>query len=126
MAKVAFDMAMKGFTPNQRKRRNMEDLMKKILFTMILGLAAFLCAACVMTAGPHGVGIAIAPPLPFVVELDTPYYAHGGYHYYYNDDRWFYSDRQSGPWYDLPRDRYPREIRRKGPGWGHGPGPGRR
>ena len=90
----------------------MEDKMKILWFILIL--AVFLCTACVMTAGPHGASIAIAPPLPFVVELDTPYYVHSGYHYYYDNDRWYYSQKQGGPWIDLPRDRYPKEIRHKG------------
>jgi len=94
--------------------------MKKLWFTLLV--AALLCAACVMTAGPHGAGIAIAPPLPFVVELTDPYYVHGGYHYYHNNDRWYYSQAQGGPWNDLPRDRYPKEVRYKGKGQDKGKG----
>ena len=102
----------------------MEDVMKKLWFTIML--ASFLCAACIMTAGPHGARVAIAPPLPVVVELDSPYYVHSGFHYYYNNDRWYYSQKQGGPWTDLPRDRYPREVKYrgksydKGKGWKHG------
>jgi len=102
----------------------MEDIMKKFWFTMTL--ASLLCTACIMTAGPHGASIAIAPPLPVVVELDTPYYYHSGYNYYYTDNRWYYSQKKGGPWIDLPRDRYPKETkyRGKGPdrgkGWKHG------
>ncbi len=93
--------------------------MKKFLFTLVLGLAGFLCAACVMTAGPHGASISIAPALPLVVELDTPYYVHSGYHYFYDHDHWYYSQREGGPWVELPRDRYPKEVRRSGKAKGH-------
>ena len=98
----------------------MEDMMKKILFTLFL--ATLLCAACVMTAGPRGTSIAIAPPLPLVVELTDPYYVHGGFHYYYDNDRWYYSQSQGGPWTDLPRDRYPKEVRHKDKGYDQGKG----
>ena len=96
--------------------------MKNSWFTLLL--AALLCAGCVLTAGPHGAGIAIAPPLPIVVELDDPYYVHGGYHYYHNNDQWYYSQSQGGPWVNLPRDRYPKEVRYKGKGQGQGQGKG--
>ena len=97
--------------------------MKKLCFALLS--AAFLCAACVMTPGPHGAGIVIAPPLPVVVELADPYYVHGGYHYYHQNDRWYYSQSQGGPWKDLPRDRYPKEVRYKEKkGKGHDQGKG--
>lgn len=87
--------------------------MKKLWFTLIL--AVFLFAACVMTAGPHGASVAIAPPLPVVVELtDTPYYFHSGFHYYFDNDRWYYSRNQGGTWIDLPRKHYPKEVRYRG------------
>jgi len=95
-------------------------MMKKLWVTLIL--AALLCTACVLAAGPRGIGIAIAPPLPFVVELTDPFYIHGGFHYHYNNDRWYYSQSQSGPWIDLPRDRYPREVRQRGQGQDRGRG----
>jgi hypothetical protein len=98
----------------------MEDMMNKLCFTLLL--AALLCTACVMTAGPHGASIAIAPPLPVVVELADPYYVHGGYYYYHNNQRWYYSQSQRGPWVDLPRDRYPKEVRYKGRGQDKGKG----
>lgn len=90
--------------------------------------AAIMSVSCVATVGPHGSSVAIAPPLPLTVELVDPYYVHGGYHYYYNSDRWYYSQSRSGPWIDLPRDRYPREVRYKGGSgerdWGDGRGGG--
>src|SRR3990172_5862979 len=98
----------------------MEDMMKKLWFTLLL--AVLLCTGCFVAAGPHGAGIGIAPPLPIVVELADPYYVHGDFHYYYNNDRWYYSRSRGGPWIDLPRDRYPKEVRRKGKGHDEGKG----
>jgi hypothetical protein len=90
----------------------MEDKMKKLFLTVIF--AASMCLSCVATVGPHGAGVALAPPLPATVELVDPYYVYGGYHYYYHDDRWYYSQSRDGRWIDLPRDHYPREVRFKG------------
>jgi hypothetical protein len=54
------------------------------------------------------------------VELGVePYYFQSGYYYYYRDNRWIYSNARTGPWYDLPRDRYPREVRYKDRRDGH-------
>jgi len=94
--------------------------MKKLWFTVLLSV--LLCTACMLAAGPHGASIAIAPPLPLVVELGDPYYVHEGYHYYHNNDRWYYSQSQGGPWIDLPRDRYPKEVRYRGRGQDRGKG----
>ena len=88
--------------------------MKKLWFTLLL--ATLLCSACAITTGPRGASFAILPPLPLVVELEDPYYAYGGYHYYYNNDQWYYSRSRGGPWVDLPRDRYPKEVRYKDKG----------
>jgi hypothetical protein len=85
-------------------------------------LAALLCEGCVVAAGPRGAGIAIVPPLPVVLELADPYYYQGDFHYYYNNDRWYYSRSRGGPWVDLPRDHYPKEVRRKGNGGNQGQG----
>ena len=116
--------------------------MKKLLLPLIV--ATFMCVSCAAYIGPHGASVAIAPPLPVVVGLGEPYYVYGGYHYYYHDERWYYSQLRDGRWVDLPRDRYPREVRFKGKGgekdwkedrrkghgknwkedWGRGPGKG--
>lgn len=87
--------------------------MKELWIAILLG-GTLLNAGCVLRAGPHGAGIAIAPPLPVVVELADPYYYQSDYHYYHNKDRWYYSRSRGGPWVELPRDRYPREVRYKG------------
>jgi len=78
-------------------------------------LAGFLFSGC-LVPGPRG-GVVLVPPLPSVVVLEEePYYYQGGYHYHYQNDRWSYSNSRSGPWVELPRDRYPNEVRFKGRG----------
>jgi hypothetical protein len=76
-------------------------------------LAALLLPGCVVAPAHHGgPDVVVAPALPVVVELGVePYYYHGGFYYYYHDRAWSYSRERAGPWRDLPRDRYPREIR---------------
>jgi len=89
--------------------------MNKICLAVLLGM--FLFVGCVVGPGRHGSGIVVVPALPLIVELETePYYYQSGYHYHYRNDRWFYSNSRSGPWAELPRDRYPRETRFKGRG----------
>ena len=74
-------------------------------------------AGCAVGPGHGGYGVVIVPPLPAVVVLESePYYQHGGYYYYYQGDRWSYSHSRSGPWMELPRDRYPKEVKYKGQG----------
>ena len=94
--------------------------------TLLVGLLApLMLAGCLMVPGPQGVGVTVAP-LPPVVVLDAePYYVHQGYYYYYRDNGWYYSRSRSGPWADLPRDRYPREVRYRngGPQRGEGRDP---
>jgi hypothetical protein len=90
--------------------------MKKVFLALIFAMS--ICVACVVAPGPSGPEVAIAPPLPLTVELVDPYYVYGGFHYYYNNDRWYYSHSRGGPWRDLPREHYPKEVRIKG-GWGH-------
>ena len=88
--------------------------MKRILHAVLL--AAFLAAGCAVTTGYRGETV-IVPALPLIVVLETePYYYHSGYHYFYQNDRWSYSNSRNGPWMDLPRDRYPKEVRFKGRG----------
>ena len=94
--------------------------MKKLWIAVLL--LSLLSAGCVLRAGPRGASLAIAPPLPVVVELTDPYYYQGDYHYYHNNERWYYSRSRGGPWVELPRDRYPREVRYKGKGGDQGKG----
>lgn len=80
----------------------------------IASLAALVLSACVVTP-PRGAAVVVAPALPAIVEFDVePYYFYRGYYYYYENARWRYSSSRSGPWVELPRSHYPREIRFKG------------
>jgi hypothetical protein len=89
--------------------------MKKLLVLALL--AGGLLSACVVVPR-HG---AVVPYLPPLVVLDVePYYYYEGYHYHYYGDRWYWSNSRRGPWYDLPHDHYPKELRYKGRGRGHG------
>src|SRR4030042_7000830 len=100
--------------------------MKRIFLAVLL--IAFMLSACVVVPGRRAHGVVVVPPLPSIVVLESePYYYHGGYHYYYQNDRWSYSSSRSGPWVELPRDRYPKEVRFKGRGGDRGRGahPGR-
>jgi hypothetical protein len=82
---------------------------------VVAPLAAFLLSACVVAPADHGRGVVLAPALPLIVELDVePFYYQRGYHYYYSNNSWRYSNSRSGPWTDLPRSHYPRETRFKG------------
>jgi hypothetical protein len=77
-------------------------------------LASTLLTACVVAPAHRGPELVVAPALPLVVELGVePYYFHGGFYYYYHNNRWSFSNARTGPWRDLPRDRYPRETRFK-------------
>ncbi|NMG29826.1 hypothetical protein [Aromatoleum evansii] len=79
---------------------------------VLASLAALLLSACVV-APPRG-AVVVAPALPAIVEFDVePYYYHRGYYYYYENSRWRYASSRSGPWVELPRSHYPREIRFK-------------
>ena len=91
--------------------------MKRVLLAVLLGV--FLLVGCVVAPGHRGSGVVLVPALPSIVVLEEePYYHHSGYHYHYQDDRWFYSNSRSGPWVELPRDRYPKEVKFKGKGRG--------
>jgi hypothetical protein len=84
--------------------------MKKIFLAVLL--VAVMLSACVVPGrrGP----VVVVPPLPSIVVLEEePYYYHSGYYYYYQNDRWSYSKSRSGPWAELPRGHYPKEVRFK-------------
>lgn len=91
--------------------------MKKRLLAACL-VTALLTACAVVPTGPPGrKRMVMVPILPPLVVLDAePYYFYSGYHYFYRDNRWFYSRSRRGPWHDLPRDHYPRELRFKDKG----------
>ena len=84
---------------------------------LVAVFAAVMLMACVVATGPPGYGVEVAPPLPAIVELGAePYYYQSGYHYFYQHDNWHYSRSRSGPWTELPRSHWPKEIRQRGGG----------
>ncbi len=91
---------------------------------MLAGLLSTgMLTGCLLVPERHGEAMLLAPPLPPLVVLETePYYVQGGYHYHYQNDNWYYSRSRSGPWNNLPRDRYPREVRYKDGGHGYDKG----
>jgi len=100
--------------------------MKKISLLVIIAASLLMTACAVPPAGDEGYdspgyGETMPAPLPPLVILDAePYYFHNGYHYHYLNGRWFYSRSRSGPWTDLPRHHYPREVRYKDSDGGRG------
>ncbi len=82
--------------------------MNAIFFISLLALAL---SGCFVTGKPGG-GMEIIPILPAVVEVDMDsHYEYNGYHYYYDHDRWYYSNSMGGSRRELPRNRWPREVR---------------
>jgi len=90
--------------------------MKSILSMVFVAFfAVSILTACIVSPGPGGYGVEVAPALPAVVVLDVePYYYQSGYYYFYQSDRWQYSRSRSGPWAELPRSHWPKEIRHRG------------
>ena len=79
---------------------------------IVLPLAVLLFAGCVVTPAER---VVVAPALPVVVEFGAePYYYQQGYYYYYDNHYWRYSHSRAGPWVELPRSHYPKEIRYRG------------
>ncbi len=95
--------------------------MKRIPLGLPLGV--FLFVGCMVGPGHRGSAVVVVPALPSIVVLEgEPYYYQGGYHYHYQNNRWFYSNSRRGPWAELPRDRYPKEVRFKNRGHERGRG----
>src|SRR4030043_2304505 len=95
--------------------------MKRMVLAPLL--AVFLLVGCMVVPGRRGSGVVVVPPLPSIVVLEEePYYYHSGYYYYYQNNRWSYSNSRNGPWAELPRDRYPKEVRFRGRGEERGRG----
>ena len=84
------------------------------ILVVVMIFAALMLTSCLLTPGPGGYGVEVAPPLPAIVELDAePYYYQNGYHYFYQNDRWHYSKSRTGPMMELPRSHWPKEVRQK-------------
>jgi len=87
--------------------------MKRLALVVLF--AGLMLSGCVVAPAPPGYGGDVAPPLPAVIELGIdPYYSYGGFYYFYDHDRWHYSRHRGGPWTELPRSHWPKEIRRRG------------
>lgn len=79
-------------------------------------LSALILTGCVVATGDRDHDVVVAPALPMIVEFDVePIYFYRGFYYHYNehDHIWRYSRYERGPWNNLPRDRYPKEVRYK-------------
>jgi hypothetical protein len=86
--------------------------MKKTM--IIAAISAFLFAGCAIGFNRHG-NLVVVPALPTTVELDADqYYYQNGYYYHHDGDIWVYSQSRQGPWVNLPRSHYPREVRYRG------------
>lgn len=82
---------------------------------VVLMFSALVFSGC-MVMHERGGSLQVIPILPAVVELDGDgYYAHGGYHYFYNHERWYYANSRNGARSVLPRSHWPRETRRREP-----------
>jgi hypothetical protein len=91
--------------------------MKKTVIAALI--SAFLVAGCAIgfSGRHHGGSMIIVPALPETVEIDADqYYSQGGYYYRYQGNVWVYSESRQGPWVDLPRSHYPKQVRYKGQG----------
>ena len=85
---------------------------KKVNLILVAVCASLTLSACVLSPGPGGYGVEVAPALPALVVLGPDsYYYHGGYHYYYQNNGWSYSRERTGVRRELPRSQWPREIR---------------
>ena len=84
--------------------------MKRLIFLLLF--ASCLLTACLVSPGPPGYGGVTVSPLPAVVVLGAdPYYYQNGNYYLYQNNNWRYSQSKSGPWTDLPRSHWPKEVR---------------
>jgi hypothetical protein len=87
--------------------------MKSLILVALF--AAFTLTACVVSPGPQGYDGVTVSPLPAIVVLDADsYYHQGGYYYYYQNNNWRYSTSRNGPWMQLPRSHWPKEIKYRG------------
>lgn len=79
----------------------------------LLALPMLLLLGCMVEARPGG-GVEVVPILPSLVEVGPDgYFSHGGYHYFYSGNRWYYARTRDGERHELPRDHWPRETRRR-------------
>ena len=73
-------------------------------------IAVLMISGCTIGLDRRG-DITIIPALPTTIEIDPDeYYYQDGYYYSIRGDVWFYAQTREGPWIELPRSRYPREV----------------
>jgi hypothetical protein len=81
-------------------------------------ISAFMIGGCAIGISGHhhgGEAVVIVPALPETVELDADQgYYQNGYYYRYQGNVWVYSQSREGPWSDLPRTHYPKQVRARG------------
>lgn len=83
---------------------------------VVLMASVVILAGCMVRSTPGG-GVEVIPFLPAVVEIgDDSYYEQDGYHYFYSNDRWYYSNSRDGRRSELPRSHWPKETRHRGGG----------
>ncbi len=99
---------------------------KNLLAFLLLVSTTLPLAGCVVAPDPYYTpygppsGVVVAPALPEVVVLsDRPYYYYRGYHYLYDDNRWYYTRNQRDRWRVLPHSHWPRDTRYHHPPHGH-------
>lgn len=81
---------------------------------MLLLMSSTLLLTGCLVAPRRGGGLEVIPVLPAIVEIGPDsYFAQGGYHYFYNNDRWYYATSRNGERRELPRSHWPRETRRR-------------
>jgi len=92
-----------------------------LLALLMVAGSGWLFSGCVVSDGYYGdpyysgSDVVIAPALPYEVYLyDRPYYSYGGFYYFYDNDRWYYSRSKGGRWLDLPRSHWPHDTRWRG------------
>ena len=106
--------------------------MKRLVF---IG-AVLLATGCTAVVTPRGTyleplpfAVTMAPsvvtfePPPYVNQLrplpevylypDRYIYSYGGLYYHYWNGGWYYGRERRGPWYNLPRNYYPRGMHRR-------------
>jgi hypothetical protein len=81
---------------------------------IVAAITAFLLAGCALGFNRHG-NLVVVPALPTTIEVDADqYYFQNGYYYHHDNNVWVYSQSRQGPWNNLPRSHYPKEVHFRG------------
>lgn len=80
-----------------------------VLALPILALSAYLMFKS------HGLGSDLIPILPTEVAVDADnHFTQTGYHYFYDNARWYYAPSRGGQRHELPRSHWPMVTRHEG------------